>query len=42
MTAVSKKYGAAHKAFIFVPLVFGFFVDIANAIILQAFLGCFA
>lgn len=41
MTAVSKKYGAAHKAFIIVPLVCGFFVDIANAIIIKGFLGWF-
>lgn len=41
MTAVAKKYGAAHKAFIIVPLVCGFFVDIANAIIIKSFLGWF-
>ncbi|MEM1084470.1 MAG: sodium/glutamate symporter [Verrucomicrobiota bacterium] len=42
MTAVTKRYGAAHKAFIVVPLVCGFFVDIANAIIIRSFLGWFA
>ena len=42
MTAVSKRYGAAHKAFIIVPLVCGFFVDIANAVIIQTFLNWFA
>ena len=42
MTAVSKRYGAAHKAFIIVPLVCGFFVDIANALIIQAYLNWFA
>ncbi|WP_244660838.1 sodium/glutamate symporter [Lentimonas sp. CC19] len=42
MTAVSKRYGAAHKAFIIVPLVCGFFVDIANALIIQVFLNWFA
>ena len=41
MTAVSKRYGAAHKAFIIVPLVCGFFVDIANAMIIKLFLGWF-
>ncbi len=41
MTAVSKRYGAAHKAFIIVPLVCGFFVDIANALIIRTFLGWF-
>ena len=39
MTAVAKKYGAAHKAFIIVPLVCGFFVDIVNAILIKVFLG---
>jgi glutamate:Na+ symporter, ESS family len=39
MTAVAKRYGAAHKAFIIVPLVCGFFVDIANAVIIKMFLG---
>ena len=42
MTAVSKRYGVAQKAFIIVPLVCGFFVDIANALIIQAFLNWFA
>jgi len=41
MAAVSKRYGAAHKAFIIVPLVCGFFVDIANAMIIQIFLRWF-
>lgn len=41
MTAVSKRYGAAHKAFIIVPLVCGFFVDIANAVIIKTFLTWF-
>jgi ESS family glutamate:Na+ symporter len=38
MTAVSKKYGAAPKAFIVVPLVGAFFVDISNSMIIQALL----
>lgn len=41
MAAVTKRYGAAHKAFIIVPLVCGFFVDLANAVIIKAFLGWF-
>ena len=41
MTAVAKKYGQAHRAFIIVPLVSGFFVDIANAIIISRFLVWF-
>lgn len=41
MTAVTNRYGAAHKAFIIVPLVCGFFVDIANAILINLFLDWF-
>ena len=41
MTAVAKKYGQAHRAFIIVPLVSGFFVDIANAIVISRFLAWF-
>jgi ESS family glutamate:Na+ symporter len=41
MTAVTQKYGNAHKAFIIVPLVSGFFVDIANAIIIRQYLAIF-
>ncbi|MGB1129501.1 MAG: sodium/glutamate symporter [Haloferula sp.] len=41
MTAVTKRYGAAHRAFIIVPLVCGFFVDLANAIIINLFLDWF-
>lgn len=38
MTAVTKKYGMAHRAFIILPLVSGFFVDIANAVVITRFL----
>lgn len=38
MTAVTQQHGAAHKAFIIVPLVCGFFIDIANALIINAFI----
>lgn len=38
MTAVTRKYGSAHKAFIIVPLVSAFFIDIANAAYIQFFL----
>ncbi|MFK7850401.1 MAG: sodium/glutamate symporter [Akkermansiaceae bacterium] len=41
MTAVTKRYGAAHKAFIILPLVGGFFVDIANSFIINLCLGWF-
>ena len=39
MTAVAKQYGAAHRAFIIVPLVCGFFVDLVNAVIINFFVG---
>jgi len=39
MTAVTERFGAAHKAFIVVPLVSAFFIDIANAFIIRFFLG---
>lgn len=39
MTAVTKKYGASPKAFIVVPLVGAFFIDIANALIIQYLLS---
>ena len=41
MTAVTQQYGAAHKAFIIVPLVCGFFIDIANALIINGFMNVF-
>jgi ESS family glutamate:Na+ symporter len=41
MSAVAQKYGAAHRAFIVVPLVSGFFVDISNAVVIQRFLNWF-
>ncbi len=39
MTAVTKKHGPAPNAFIILPLVAAFFVDIANAFIIQHFLS---
>jgi ESS family glutamate:Na+ symporter len=35
MTAVAKQHGAAHRAFILVPLVCGFFIDIINAVVIN-------
>jgi glutamate:Na+ symporter, ESS family len=37
MTATAKKHGASPRSFLVVPLVGAFFVDIANAIVLQTF-----
>jgi ESS family glutamate:Na+ symporter len=39
MTAVTKHYGPAPIAFVILPLVSAFFVDIANAAIIQTFLA---
>ena len=39
MTAVTKSHGSAPTAFIILPLVGAFFVDITNAFIIQFFLG---
>ncbi len=39
MHAVTEKFGASQKAFLIVPLVGAFFLDIANAAIIQAFLA---
>jgi glutamate:Na+ symporter, ESS family len=37
MTAVTKVHGAAPTAFIILPLVSAFFIDIANAVIIGLF-----
>ncbi len=39
MTAVTKSHGPAPQAFIILPLVGAFFVDLANAVVIQAFLS---
>jgi ESS family glutamate:Na+ symporter len=39
MTAVTKRYGPAPMAFIILPLVSAFFVDIANAFIIKFFVS---
>jgi len=35
MTAVTKQYGASPQAFIVIPLIGAFFIDIANSVIIQ-------
>lgn len=39
MSAVAQKYGNSHQAFIIVPLVCAFFIDLANALIIPYFLN---
>ena len=41
MTAVATRYGASHLAFIIVPLVCAFFIDLVNAMLSPAFLSNF-
>ena len=41
MSAVTKRYGASHLAFIVVPLVCAFFIDLANALLIPFFLANF-
>ena len=39
MTAVTQVHGAAHKAFVVVPLVGGFFIDLINAVVVSNMVG---
>jgi ESS family glutamate:Na+ symporter len=41
MSAVAQRYGASHLAFIIVPLVCAFFIDLANALLIPFFLTHF-
>ena len=41
MSAVTQRYGASHMAFIIVPLVCAFFIDLVNAILIPYFLANF-
>ncbi|WP_287913945.1 sodium/glutamate symporter [Comamonas sp.] len=39
MQAITNQYGPSHKAFLIVPLVGAFFIDIINAFLIQAFIA---
>jgi ESS family glutamate:Na+ symporter len=39
MTGVTQRYGASHVAFLIVPLVGAFFIDVINAFVIRVFLG---
>jgi ESS family glutamate:Na+ symporter len=41
MSAVAQRYGASHTAFIIVPLVCAFFIDLVNAVLIPFFLARF-
>lgn len=42
MAAVTQRFGASHRAFIIVPLVSAFFIDLTNALVIPFFLRTFA
>lgn len=39
MTAVAGQYGRAHRAFVIVPFVCGFFIDIVNSLVIMFLVG---
>jgi glutamate:Na+ symporter, ESS family len=39
MTAITQRYGASHVAFLVVPLVGAFGIDLLNAVVIRAFLS---
>ena len=39
MNAVTQKHGPSFKAFLVIPLVGAFFIDVLNAVIIKFFLG---
>jgi ESS family glutamate:Na+ symporter len=41
MTAVTQRHGASHLAFLVVPLVGAFFIDLMNAMVIRIFLAAF-
>ena len=41
MQAITDRYGPSHLAFLLVPIVGAFFIDIANAIVVKLFLSVF-
>jgi ESS family glutamate:Na+ symporter len=41
MTAVTQRYGASHLAFVIVPLVCAFFIDLVNVFMIQSLLNFF-
>jgi ESS family glutamate:Na+ symporter len=41
MAAVTQRFGPSHRAFIIVPLVSAFFIDLANAMLIPFFLKSF-
>jgi ESS family glutamate:Na+ symporter len=42
MTAVTERFGPSYRAFILLPLLSAFFIDLLNAVLIPAFLGRFS
>ncbi len=42
MDALARRYGPAPRAFLIVPMVGAFFIDFANAVLIQACLNLFS
>ncbi len=42
MTAVTQRYGTSHLAFVIVPLVCAFFIDLVNVVLIQSTLAYFS
>ena len=42
MQAITNVYGPSHKAFLIVPLVGAFFIDLVNVVVIQIILKFFA
>ena len=42
MSAVTQRFGPSHLAFIIVPLVGAFFIDLTNAVVIPFFLRTFS
>ena len=41
MSAVSKQFGAAPRAFIIIPLIGAFFIDVSNAFVIRLLISVF-
>ena len=40
MQAITQRFGPSHLAFLVVPIVGAFFIDIINAVVIKLFLAC--
>ena len=42
MTAITERFGPSYRAFILLPLLSAFFIDLLNAVLIPAFLTRFS